>query len=155
MKVRDAVRVEGWMREEEALLAQEMVRALQRVLKKQGAPDTPLVALRVNDVVVSYLLVRRAEEGLRPPVLEEDVGADVAVTPASVIEGIGKTRERLRKAMKELEEYCAKVGAPTGKGLADRMAPLMKKGEGALEEMVRTAMEKSEEKKENGNSTES
>jgi len=48
-----------------------------------------------------------------------------AVNIAQLVEQIGKTRERLRKAMRELEEVCVRLGKPVNIGFPDEMRSLM------------------------------
>lgn len=125
---------ELWMTAEERKLAKRLVDRIRVLFKARGVADTPLVALRVDDLCVSFLLTKRAEQELAFPAEAEDAKKGAA---AAAVEAVGRARERLRKSMKELEEACAKMGAPVDIGVADLVKPLMKRGQEVLEEGVR------------------
>jgi hypothetical protein len=127
MKLRSLAQGEAWMSEEETKLNREFVAGVKKVLRNRGVVENPLLALRVNDVVVSWLLVRRMELSLAEP--EAPEGA-LPTTPAQV-DAIGKSRERLRKSIKDLEDYCTRAGTPTDTGLADVMKPVIQRVQGA------------------------
>ena len=104
-----------------------------------GARDvelTSLVLARANDVVVSYLVVRKLEEAVWKAA---KIAADrsdkqpMDKETLDLMEALGKAQERSRKAMKDFEEVLAKAGTPIGAGFADRVKPLLKKAEGILE----------------------
>ncbi len=123
-------------------LAACLVEDMAAFLKSHGVRQTPLVVLRVHDVLASFLDVLGAEETL--------AATDEPKTAA--VESAAKARERLRKAMKELEESCERLGSPIGKGLADAMKPILKASEGVLEDALayeakRTASSAKEQKK--------
>jgi hypothetical protein len=116
---------ETWMSTDELELNLQLVRGVEQLLKNRGVAESPLLVLRVDDIVVSWLLTRRLEAGLGPG----DDG-EVPRTSASQADAIGKSRERLRKAIKELEEYCERAGTPIDTGLADRMKPVIQEVQG-------------------------
>jgi hypothetical protein len=133
---------EHWMDAEERLCARDLVERLAAQFDARGVVETPLLALRVNDLVVSLLLVRRIESQLAElPECPESEKPN-ARSPATLAEAVGKARERMRKAMKELEDSCAKLGTPIDRGLADALRPIMLQGRGvddvALEETPAT-----------------
>jgi len=130
MDLKTLARGEAWMDDAERRLARRFMRGMSALFNEHGVADTPLLALRVNDVLVSWLLVRRAETGLFPGAL--DPGDDRAA--AAVIEAVSRARERMRKAMKELEDACAKGGTPIDAGLADQVRPILKQAAGLAEE---------------------
>lgn len=107
-------------------IAMCLVEDMAEFLKSHGVRQTPLVALRVHDVLSSFLDVLHAEEALAV--------SDEPKTAA--IESAAKARERLRKAMKELEESCERLGSPISKGLADAMKPILQASEGVLEDAL-------------------
>jgi len=115
----------------ERRLARRFVRGMGTVFSDHGVADTPLLSLRVNDVLVSYVLVRRLEAGLFLGGAEDE--GDERAT-AAVVEAVSRARERMRKAMKELEEACAKAGTPIDTGLADLVKPMLKAATGLAEE---------------------
>ena len=107
---------EPWMTPSELNLNREFIRATAEYLAAAGVTETALVALRVNDVASTWLLARRLESGLAP----REGEAPPCPTPAQA-GAIGKCRERLRKAIKELEACCPRTGAPKTLGLIERM----------------------------------
>lgn len=125
MNLRELARGEPWMTEEEQRLNRRFVRGMRALFEEHGVGDSPLLALRVGDVAVSYVLVRR---------LEALLDGNEGETPDAVVEKVSRARERMRKAMKELEEACAKQGTPIDTGLADLMKPLLVKAKGLEEE---------------------
>ena len=116
---------ETWMSTDEAALNRQFVLGMGKVLKDRNVAENPLLVLRINDIVVSWLLARRMEESLGP----DDQG-QTARTSAAQADAIGKSRERLRKAIKELEEYCDRAGTPIDTGLADLMKPVIQQIQG-------------------------
>lgn len=127
----------GWMTAGEHRLTEKITRTMGREFSRYGVVVSPLVALRVEDVIVSYLVVRRLETAFTEPTTPEEAKA-----AAAGIEAAGKARERLRKAMKELEEACAKAGTPIDDGIAGQMKPLLLKTVGVLEDALRFEAEK-------------
>jgi len=117
---------EAWMNDEERRLNGQFVVGVRALLESRGVTENPLLALRVNDVVVSWLLVRRMEARLGE---EGDPEAGERTTPAAA-DAIGKSRERLRKSIKDLEDYCARAGTPIDTGLADVMKPVIQQVQG-------------------------
>lgn len=116
---------ETWMSTDEAELNRQFVRGVEALLRERGVVENPLLVLRIDDVVVSWLLTRRMESGLEPG----DSGEAPRTTSAQA-EAIGKSRERLRKAIKELEEYCERAGTPIDTGLADQLKPVIQQIQG-------------------------
>jgi hypothetical protein len=116
---------EAWMSADEAELNRQFVRGVGKLLEERGVVENPLLVLRVSDIVVSWLLARRMEAGL-----EGGPEGEAARTTSAQAEAIGKSRERLRKAIKELEEYCERAGTPIDRGLADLMKPVIQQIQG-------------------------
>jgi len=133
MPMRAIERGESWMTEEERLLIRKFTRSLRALLSSRGVEETPLAALRMADVAIHLLLAKRLETALTP-------GADMqAATPGitgTLAEQVSKGRERLRKAVRELEDACARVGKPLDKGLAEEMLPLVRKTGDMLQHAV-------------------
>jgi hypothetical protein len=123
MRLQDVARREPWMTGEECLLMKKFIAAIRRLLAAHGVSESPLLTLRTADVGISWLLVRRLEAGLKP--LEES--AAPPELSGSLADHIGKGRERLRKAIRELEDACARMGRPIDIGLADEMLPMVRK----------------------------
>ena len=104
---------------ERALIA-DFVGDIPTYFRQAGIPISPFTAIRVHDVLASLLSVYRIES------------ASDGDAPA-IDEQAAKARERLRRAMKELEELCAKAGSPIQTGLPDSVKPLLHKAQGVLE----------------------
>ncbi len=115
---------EGWMTEKERRMMRRFMAAIRRLFKARGVQETPLLAIRVIDVGIHSLLARRLELGLMPTVKENgEVALDVT---GAMADHIGKTRERLRKAVRELEDACTRLGAPVDVGIAEKLLPLVR-----------------------------
>ena len=125
---------EPWMTPEERELNHGLIRGIADFLAAGGVPESALVALRINEIAVTWLLARRLESALAPAEGEPPP----CPTPAQA-GAIGKCRERLRKAIKELETCCPKTGAPVRQGLADQMHQIIQKVRAAGFSSERTA----------------
>ena len=133
MDLRRLAQGEAWMSAGELEITRRMVKQLRKCFKAAGAAETPLLALRCDDIIVSFLLVRRLEEQLGAVGVPADAGGKTTLTLGAVVEAIGKARERMRKAMKDLEESCAKLGTPIDQGIAEVMQPILAKAQGVAE----------------------
>ncbi len=122
MRLQESVWREEWMTDEERVAMRRLITSVRRLFKARNVQESPLLTLRVVDVGVHYLLARRLERGLTPRV--NDDGAAALDISGALADHIGKTRERLRKAIRELEDACARLGAPVDVGVADAMAPV-------------------------------
>ena len=114
-------------------VADHLVQDMETLLDAHGVAPTPLVVLRVHDVLVSLLVTLQLERyvGEKGAASSGD-DAKCAVLPE--VESAAKARERLRKAMKELEDACARAGTPIDQGLADEVKPLLKQAEGITDD---------------------
>ena len=134
------------MEPSERTLTKEFVSGLAAHYGIDPADTDPLLALRVDDVAVHYLLVLRLEQALsRAKAIGEEDGDDPKKETA-LVESVLRTRERLRKTMKELDEVLARVGSGAGQGLADIMKPIMKQAEGVLDEVRQEEQRRAEAK---------
>ncbi len=124
MRLQETAWREPWMTEEERRIMGYFMVLMRRVFKARGIQDTPLIALRVIDVGIHCLLIRRLELALIPTV-KEDGEVTLDITGAAA-DHIGKTRERLRKAIRELEDACARLGSPVDIGIADKLLPFVR-----------------------------
>ncbi len=121
---------EAWMTPDEAAAMKRLMAALRRLLKTRGVQESPLLHLRMIDVGIHHLLARRLELGLMP---REDADGTVALEVSGTLaDQIGKTRERLRKAIRELEDACARLGTPIDVGIADQLLPLVRETQDLL-----------------------
>jgi len=98
---------EPWMTPEERQLNHDFVHTTTEHLAARGVPETPLLLIRINDVIATWLLARRLEAALTP----EPGEPAPCPTPAQA-GAIGKCRDRLRRAMKELEACCPPDATP-------------------------------------------
>ena len=134
MKMTTLATGEVWMSADERELNRQLVFGVEKLLRERGVVENPLLVLRVDDIAVSWLLTRRMEAGLGPG---ED--GETPRTSATQSDAIGKSRERLRKAIKELEEYCERAGTPIDTGLADLMKPVIQQVQGTSPFFAETA----------------
>ncbi|HDP34753.1 MAG TPA: hypothetical protein ENN29_06530 [Candidatus Hydrogenedentes bacterium] len=130
MQLKQAEWYEPWMTDEEKRIMKKQMAAMRRLFKNANLPESPLISMRAIDIGIQHLLARRLEKALAPT--ETKMATPNATAPpvptfalAPLVEQIGKTRERLRKAMRELEDVCARLGAPVEIGLADQMLPIV------------------------------
>ena len=130
MRLHETCWRETWMTEEERQIMRRFMAAIRRLFKVKGVRETPLLALRVIDVGIHCLLTRRLELVLMPCV--KDTGEVTLDISGPQADHIGKTRERLRKAIRELEDACARLGSPIDVGLADRLLPLVRETQDLL-----------------------
>ncbi|MBW7866229.1 MAG: hypothetical protein H3C30_17660 [Candidatus Hydrogenedentes bacterium] len=124
MTFNDLLTGEVWMSPEERLTHTNFITAVTAQLDARKVPASATLILRVAEAANLLHLARRLERGLTPS--PEDPG-NYSVTPA-LAEQIGKARERLRKALKEIEDTCATLGARASRGFADEIRPMLDKG---------------------------
>ena len=108
MTLNDLICGEPWMDPEEHESAAELVRSIQQSFIDRQIPETPFLVLRVQDFLLHHTLCRRLERSLIP---DPAAVPPVTVLP-SLAEHIGKARDRMRKALKELEDAAAKLAPP-------------------------------------------
>lgn len=123
---------ECWMTAAERRVFKELTQSLQAMMLRHGVTDSPLLSLRIADLAIHFLLVRRIENVLMP-----DPEQYCGVTPelsGTLAEHIGKSRERFRKSIRELEDACARLGRPIDTGIADQVLPLMRKTRDLLDQ---------------------
>jgi hypothetical protein len=123
MDTKEACRGEPWMTKGEKKAVAKFLKRMQKLFRQRNVAETPLLAMRLNDVIVSFLLTRRAEQELATDPLEPG-------QLHKILDTTGKIRERLRRSMKDLEDACANAGTPIEPGLADRMKPLILRAQG-------------------------
>jgi len=125
--------------EDERRFVRAFARDMAGLFAGHGVAHSPLLILQVADVCESYLLVRRFEDaihedGLFPQKKREPEGPLGNISPA--VEPLGKARDRWRKAVKDLEDACARAGTPIDKGLADALKPIVRQADGVLEDAL-------------------
>ncbi len=108
MNLSNLAQAEPWMDHEERQTAATLAAAFEKNFADRQIPEGPFLTLRVENCLVHHALCRRLERALTP-----DPDADTPATITTAIAGhIGRARERLRKALKELEDTADKL-APT------------------------------------------
>lgn len=130
MRLHESCWREGWMTKEEHQVMRQFMNAIRRFFKARGVQETPLLAMRVIDVGIHALLARRLELALTPT--ENESGEVVLDITGPIADHIGKTRERLRKSIRELEDACARLGVPVDVGIADQLLPLVRETQDLL-----------------------
>lgn len=130
MRLHESCWREAWMTEDERRIMRQFMAAIRRFFKARGVQETPLLALRVIDLGIHGLLVRRLESALSPTI--EENGEVTMTVSGPTADHIGKARERLRKSIRELEDACARLGSPVDVGLADELLPLVRKTKALL-----------------------
>ncbi len=120
----------------------EFARGFMRDLSAT-VPEThtalPLLLIHAEDVVVSYCIVNRLERALllEGPLPDRTPDAPKAPAVHPALEAASKARERLRKAMKELEDALGQSeGGTAARGIADAVRPLLRQAEGLLDESL-------------------
>ena len=144
MDLKAVAQGEAWMGKAEQTWNRGFVGAARRVLKRRGVQESPFLALRVRELGTCCLLLMRLERLLHEALEKTEDEEKRMRLLATAMDALGKAWERLRKAMRELEEYCAKTGIPVDTGLAEIMQPILKKAEGIIEEATQR---KAEEKR--------
>ncbi len=126
---------EHWMTPREREEIARLAEALDQVFETRGIERNPLLSLRVRELGVLLALTRRLEAHLGA-IPAEDAAPDDDKRLAARADAIGKSWERVRKALKELETYIDSHGRGDGASLADEMRPILAKAEGVVEEWL-------------------
>lgn len=103
MSLKDLARPEPWMDQEERQTAATLIAAFQQHFADRDIPENPFLTLRLQDCLLHYTLCRR---------LENAILADSREITAAEAAHIGKARERLRKALKDLEDTAKRLTPP-------------------------------------------
>jgi len=139
--------------------------AVRPCLAASGPALVPSIALRAEELVLAWLTARRMEDVLRAEgvcrMQDKTARRGHADTPQNartnenepvfkevhpMVEKATKARERVRKALQELEEACKTNAAAGGSGaLAEEAAPLLRLGDGILDDAL--AFEKRKQKR--------
>ncbi len=115
MTLNDLAQGEAWMDPEECQAAAEIVRSLRQSFADRQIPETTFLILRVQDYLVHHTLCRRLDRSLMPdPGHSRENGnpAAPAIPDPKLAEQIGKSRDRLRRTLKELEDTVNKLAPP-------------------------------------------
>ncbi len=119
MTLNDLTQGELWMDLQERQTAAELVQSFQQLFAERQIPETLFLVLRVRDFVLHHTLCLRLERSLTPSHSpedgnprhsREDGNPSSPATVAPVLAGhIGRTRDRLRKSLKDLEDAADKL----------------------------------------------
>ena len=130
--------------------SREQVAAFEKkivaLLKQRGVEVTPIVETRAKDMATWWWLAQHYEAVLR----DSESGTSSAGAgqtgwkPHPSVDALAKTWERLRRAMKELEDMCGQESATPRGGLASRMKPIIEKTQGVLEDAIEFERKKRE-----------
>ncbi len=138
MHLKKAEWCEPWMTNNEKRIMKRQMAAMRKIFINGGVPESPFISMRAIDIGIHYLMVRRLEQALAvtfaphetTTAKTENDSAPAMPVPAfalpQLVEQIGRTRERLRKSIRELEEACAKLGKPVEIGIADKLLPFVR-----------------------------
>jgi hypothetical protein len=140
---------------ETARIAGALEAALNPIIAAAGASVTPSLALRAEELVVAWLVARRMEDILRtegvcrmqdnPDTPDPETTNRRKDKPLPkvfkevhpMVEKAMKARERVRKALQELEEACKATAASGGTGaLGDEVTALLRLGDGVLDDAL-------------------
>ncbi|HOE67150.1 MAG TPA: hypothetical protein PLO62_11555 [Candidatus Hydrogenedentes bacterium] len=120
----------------EQAFGRRFVREVVAACGERDGGAAPILLMRIEDVLASYWLVGRLESLLwNEGVMIEKAGdAAKPATAHPALEAAGKARERLRKALTELESALHRAEpARQTFGVADLFRPLLMKAEGVYE----------------------
>lgn len=117
---------------------------LEDLFSSRGVDVTPVVRLRALDVITWSYIAREIQgkvssDGIAEGETQKDNNGTEKKTGwrlHAAVEALAKTWERLRKAMKELEDTCKNAGTPVNNSLAAAVQPLLERAEGVLEDAL-------------------
>ena len=143
-ELRRRVSDKPWLGDEEQALVAQIAGDMAKTYERGGVEATPLHVLRVDGLASQVLAVRRLETLVAhwtPPTADnEEKGASkgqgAGTTLVQLVDALGKAWERVMKMAKEIEEGLGTSGAAKPLGLAERVRPLLKEAEGALEDAL-------------------
>ena len=104
MTLNDLAQAEPWMDQEERQITDTLIAAFRQNFAERQIPENPFLTLRLQNCLVQYILCRRLERSLT-------AGAEDPGTTHTA--HVGRARERLRKALKELEDTANKLAPPS------------------------------------------
>jgi hypothetical protein len=127
----DAAWLQSYLDSDESDLVAATVRECQSQVRKAG----PTAVMRLEGIVMLYVLARRAGLAALSEGLDPTPDAEPKARPADG-DDVGKAQERLRKAIKEFDDALGVTQDTTPTGLADLLKPLLKDAEGIVEAAV-------------------
>lgn len=143
-ELRRRVSDKPWLPDEEQALVAQIARDMAETYERGGVEATPLHVLRVDGLASQVLAVRRIEAlvaNWAPPTADNgEKGASkshgAGTSLVQLVDALGKAWERVMKMAKEIEEGLGTSGPAKPLGLAERVRPLLKETEGALEDAL-------------------
>ena len=156
MVFRDIEDTEGdelFLKSEHKRMIKPIIRRFEKWFKDNGQALSPFLAIRLEELIVAWMVARRLEEALRKEGAcrwKENDGNRECVGAHPLVDAAGKARERVRKVLKDLEDNSgssAKDAENTQEGLAEQVAPLLKLSEGVIEEAMAFERKKQEKAK--------
>lgn len=133
--------LEGMHGDDGGTLARALVEECLGAFARRGLDVTPSLALRLVEVLSLTLTSRRLEQTLSleqvvAPPPHDGAAPTARSTPHPLLETLAKTQERLRKALKELDECLPRGGASVEVGIADELRPLLMQSHGVLDDAL-------------------
>jgi len=123
-----------WRTPAERQAAQGFTADMRALLDERGAALTPFLFMLLRYALDNYLITLRLEAYLDPSF--ENGVAGKGPNLIVIIDAIGRSWARTRKAFRELEEYCGASAAPKAYNLAEIMQPIMERTKGILERVL-------------------
>jgi hypothetical protein len=131
MTLNDLAQGEDWMYPEERRIVAAIVRSLRQTFADRQIPEGTFLLLRVQDYLTHHTLCRRLDRGLMPnPPQESNPPFPPSTAPSAppdlkLVEQIGKSRDRLRRTLKELEDATDKLdpSVPSSKAPSEGKVP--------------------------------
>lgn len=120
-------------------IRREYVAQMCRFLEDRQIEQTPLLLIQMQDVLAQLLVSRQIDGALNSGGAlgtKLQAAGDGRSRALTLVEAAGKSRERLRRAMKDLSDATKTAGSPAHQSLAEVMKPILKKAQGALEEAL-------------------
>ncbi len=131
----------------DAPLVDAFITQMRRHIDDSGVAVSPFLLIRLEEILVLWLINRRMLDELCARTVfdqPEDTSQpdDTPQKPrksSPLVETACKTQERMRKAMKELEELLAKAGIANDNGMPDALMKLIDDAKDAFEDALEPA----------------
>lgn len=126
----DSDRVDDLLTQEE----QDFVAVAVREIRRRSGEVKPAVVMRLEGVIVLYVLARRAGlAALRTGLAGMDAVDARRDSKMSSADDVCKAQDHLRKALKDLEDALGDGETAVARGVADLLRPLLKDTDGLAE----------------------
>jgi len=160
MKLNIIPQKEDWLSEDENTLGLEFIKTFAKLRRKLRLDDSPFLDFKIRDLKYETILLHRLARELNalspaaPPEPEQQTVKGETTQPAPppapllkpeirlkmqimIMQAMGKTMERSRKILRELERDFEHAEKDTPKSLAEMLQPIMEDGNRAYEEAVK------------------